>query len=143
MTDGETHPHAEGYGYFWDVIEEASLAMGFASVKARASLPMWLLWTLAAVCELVQWCLGITLKLNYFNVKMLTMHRWFNISAAERDLELEVARQVVRVARLEVGRRRQEVARLRRRRLGDRLTAIPGREALDVGNHSTAVLCGE
>lgn len=86
VTDGETHPHAEGYGYFWDVIEEASLAMGFASVKARASLPMWLLWSLAAVCELVQWCLGITLKLNYFNVKMLTMHRWFNISAAERDL---------------------------------------------------------
>ena len=30
--------------------------------------------------------LGITLKLSHFNVKMLTMHRWFNITAAETDL---------------------------------------------------------
>ena len=30
--------------------------------------------------------LSLVLKLNVFNVKMLTMHRWFNISAAERDL---------------------------------------------------------
>jgi hypothetical protein len=26
--------------------------------------------------------LGITLKLSHFNVKMLTMHRWFHIGAA-------------------------------------------------------------
>ena len=50
---------------------------------------MWLLWSLAAVCELIQWCVGITLKLNYFNVKMLTMHRWFNIDAAEKDLNYQ------------------------------------------------------
>ena len=30
--------------------------------------------------------LGVTLKLNLFNVRMLTMHRWFNIDAAAKDL---------------------------------------------------------
>ena len=30
---------------------------------------------------------GTTLKLSHFNVKMLTMHRWFSISAAEKDLD--------------------------------------------------------
>ena len=86
VTDGATHPHAEGYLYFWDVLEQAALAMGFASVKARTKLPMWLLLILATICEVIGYLLGVTLKLSHFNVKMLTMHRWFNISAAEKDL---------------------------------------------------------
>jgi len=28
-----------------------------------------------------------SIKLNPFSVKMLTMHRWFDISAAEQDLK--------------------------------------------------------
>jgi len=60
--------------------------MGFASVKAKMHLPMWLLWFLAMICEAIGYVMGITLKLNKFNVKVLTMHRWFVISAAERDL---------------------------------------------------------
>ena len=38
------------------------------------------------MCEVAGYLLGITLKLNLFNVRVLTMHRWFNISAAEKDL---------------------------------------------------------
>ena len=38
VTDGATHPHKEGYLYFWDVIDEAALAMGFSSVKVINSL---------------------------------------------------------------------------------------------------------
>jgi nucleoside-diphosphate-sugar epimerase len=30
---------------------------------------------------------GSSIKLNPFSVKMLTMHRWFDISAAEKDLK--------------------------------------------------------
>jgi len=86
VTDGETHPHPEGYLYFWDVIEEAALAMGFASLKSRLALPMWLLWTVAYISEFISLLTGFVLKLNVFNVKMLTMHRWFTITAAERDL---------------------------------------------------------
>ena len=36
--------------------------------------------------DAVGYVLGITFKLSYFNVKILTMHRWFNIRAAEQDL---------------------------------------------------------
>merc|ERR1719453_612472 len=60
--------------------------MGFASLKSKLHLPMWLLWAVAYVCEAIGYVLGITLKLNLFNVKVLTMHRWFNIDAAEKDL---------------------------------------------------------
>ena len=40
----------------------------------------------AFICEIIGALLGKTLKLNLFNVKVLTMHRWFDISAAEADL---------------------------------------------------------
>lgn len=86
VTDGDTHPVKEGYLNFWDVMDEATVAMGFASLKSKTHLPMWLLWALAYICEVIQWCLGITMKLNIFNVRMLTMHRWFSIAAAEKDL---------------------------------------------------------
>jgi hypothetical protein len=33
--------------------------------------------------------LGTTLKLNLFNVRVLVMHRWFDIANAERDLKFE------------------------------------------------------
>lgn len=87
VTDGASHPFPEGYLNFWDTIDEAARAMGFASLKAKWYLPMWLLWTLAYMCEAVGYLLGVTLKLNLFNVRVLTMHRWFDISAAEADLE--------------------------------------------------------
>jgi len=86
VTDGATHPHKEGYLYFWDVMDEAAVAMGFTSLKAKFHLPHALLLVLAYICEVIGWALGITLKLNLFNVKVLTMHRWFDISAAENDL---------------------------------------------------------
>lgn len=50
---------------------------------------MLLLWPLAALCEVIGWALGTVLKLNLFNVKMLTMNRWFRIDKAERELGFE------------------------------------------------------
>jgi hypothetical protein len=50
---------------------------------------MWLLWTLAYVCEVIGWLSGTVLKLNLFNVKVLTMHRWFKIDKAEQELGYE------------------------------------------------------
>ena len=55
-------------------------------------LPHALLLVVAYVCEVIGWALGITLKLNLFNVKVLTMHRWFDISAAESDLGYSTSR---------------------------------------------------
>jgi len=60
--------------------------MGFQSIWAKFKLPYVLMMALAAVCEVVGFLFGIKIKLNRFSVKMLTMHRWFDISAAERDL---------------------------------------------------------
>ncbi len=54
------------------------------------SVQVWLLNPLAYGAEVVGKCFGTTFKLNLFNVRVLTMHRWFNISAAERDLHYKV-----------------------------------------------------
>jgi nucleoside-diphosphate-sugar epimerase len=86
VTDGDTHPHAEGYANFYDCIHEAALAMGFDDFKQKAALPLWLLWPAAYVSLFITWLTGIRLKLTPFTVLMLTMHRWFSISNAERDL---------------------------------------------------------
>jgi hypothetical protein len=61
--------------------------MGFPSVWAKFKLPYLLMMAIATVCEAVGWVLGIKIKLNRFSVKMLTMHRWFDVSAAEKDLK--------------------------------------------------------
>jgi len=86
VTDAETHPYKEGYSYFWEVMEEAASFMGFASITARTRLPLWLLLPIAFISEFIGWLLGVSVKLTFFNVKMLTMHRWFDTSAAARDL---------------------------------------------------------
>ena len=83
------HVPSHRYLEFWPVLDEAIVAMGFGSIWAKAHLPMWLLWGLAYVCEAISWVLGITLKLNLFNVRVLTMHRWFDVSAAAKDLQYE------------------------------------------------------
>lgn len=87
VTDGDTHPFAAGYAHLWDVVDEAVVAMGFASVWSKYKLPTWLLYPLAYACNVVGWALGTKLKLNPFNVRVMTMHRWFKIDAAVRDLQ--------------------------------------------------------
>jgi hypothetical protein len=56
-----------------------------------AGVQVWLLNPLALGAEAVGKCFGTTFKLNRFNVRVLTMHRWFDISAAERDLQYKVS----------------------------------------------------
>jgi nucleoside-diphosphate-sugar epimerase len=86
VTDGATHPDPRGCTNFWETIDGAALAMGFASITAKAHLPLWLLWPLAYIAELLGWLTGRTMKLNCFNVWVLTVNRWFRIDAAAKDL---------------------------------------------------------
>lgn len=86
VTDGDTHPHPEGYLVFWRTIDEAVTSMGFTSIWTKMRLPVALLWVVAYVCELIGWLFGMRMKLNRFAVRLLTMHRWFRIDAATRDL---------------------------------------------------------
>ena len=89
VTDGATHPSKEGFTYFWKSVDEAVVGMGFTSLWSKFKLPTWFLYPVAYICEIISWLLGRKLKLMTFNVRMLTMHRWFNISAAERDLHYQ------------------------------------------------------
>ena len=86
VTDGDSHPDPRGCLNFWPAIDEAVVAMGFASIRAKWHLPLWLLWPLAYLCELLGRLAGRTMKLNVFNVYVLTINRWFIIDAAVKDL---------------------------------------------------------
>jgi nucleoside-diphosphate-sugar epimerase len=83
ITDGEPV-------YFWKFINQAVLAMGFADIEDKYHLPTWLLYSLAYLCNVVGWLLGgKKFKLNPFNVRMLTIHRYFSIENAQRDLHYQ------------------------------------------------------
>ena len=86
VTDGTTHPNGEQYLIFWKILDEAIIAMNFTSLWSQIKLPKWLLFGLAGICEALGKIFRTTFKLNYFNVLVLTMHRWFDIAAAEKDL---------------------------------------------------------
>lgn len=86
VTDGKTHPNGEQYLLFWKELDKAITAMGFTSLWSKAHLPKGLLMFVATICEFIGMLLGVTMKLNKFNVIVLTMHRWFDIAAAEKDL---------------------------------------------------------
>jgi len=88
VTDGITHPNGVQYLIFWRILDEAIVAMGFKSLWKKMKLPKWFLFGLAAMSEFMMKYIFTTtvFKLNYFNVLVLTMHRWFDIAAAEKDL---------------------------------------------------------
>nr|CCD11814.1 unnamed protein product [Trypanosoma congolense IL3000] len=86
VTDGHTHPEPDAYCIFWDELDKAVKAMGFTSIHNKVRLNFWFLYIAALSAELLGWVLGCSFKLNVFNVFVLTMHRWFRITAAERDL---------------------------------------------------------
>eukprot|EP00611_Tribonema_gayanum_P031056 TRINITY_DN8833_c0_g1_i1.p1 TRINITY_DN8833_c0_g1~~TRINITY_DN8833_c0_g1_i1.p1 ORF type:complete len:366 (-),score=106.07 TRINITY_DN8833_c0_g1_i1:422-1489(-) len=79
VTDG-------GYQIFWKVLDRAVVAMGFTSIWTKTKLPYLLLMVLAYICNVIGFLLRTKMRLNPFNVKMLTIHRWFNIDAATKDL---------------------------------------------------------
>uniref|UniRef100_A0A7S0YTQ1 3-beta hydroxysteroid dehydrogenase/isomerase domain-containing protein n=1 Tax=Hemiselmis tepida TaxID=464990 RepID=A0A7S0YTQ1_9CRYP len=90
VTDGEPQS-------FWKTLDDASTHMGYQSLYSRAALPAWLLFSIGYVVEWMAAALaGVglaerhkvlnALKLNSFTVRMLVIHRYFDISAARRDL---------------------------------------------------------
>jgi nucleoside-diphosphate-sugar epimerase len=88
-TDGATHPEPGAYCIFWREVDKAVTGMGFTSLYDKFKLPFWFIYSLALVANGVGWLLGTTFKLNVFNVFVLTMHRWFKISAIEKDLDYQ------------------------------------------------------
>jgi hypothetical protein len=87
VTNGTTHPDGDQYLLFWEILNEAVVAMGFQSLYMKMKLPKYLLLAATRMCEILGKILGITMKLNGFNVIVLTMHPWFDIAAAQQDLQ--------------------------------------------------------
>ena len=83
--------------YFWKVLDQAVMGMGFTSLFSKAKIPTWLIMSLAylvlfigtifsAVSGVPQHIVNYHMKLNPFTAKMLTINRYFDISNAKRDL---------------------------------------------------------
>ncbi|KAF8277861.1 NAD(p)-dependent steroid dehydrogenase-like protein [Trypanosoma cruzi] len=89
VTDGRTHPEPDAYCIFWKELNKAVVAMGFSSIEEKMHYSFWFLYIVAIFAEALGWLLGRVFKLNVFIVFVLTMHRWFRITAAEKDLEYQ------------------------------------------------------
>jgi len=74
---------------FWPILNEAIVAMGFTDLFTKYHLPTGFLMVIAYIANIIGFLLKKKLKLNPFNVKMLTIHRYFSIENAKRDLEYE------------------------------------------------------
>ena len=85
---------------FWKVLDEAVIAMGFVSLWKKFHLPTWFMMGIAYIVLFLGNLYGklsgtpphivnYHLKLNPFAVKMLVINRYFDISAAKRDLKYE------------------------------------------------------
>ena len=82
VTDGEPQK-------FWDMLNIAVKEMGFVDLTTKFHLPVWLLYAVAYVANVVGALTGKKFKLNPFNVRMLTIHRYFSVERAQRDLGYE------------------------------------------------------
>jgi nucleoside-diphosphate-sugar epimerase len=86
----------DDYTYFWKVLDEAIITMGFTSLWKKMKIPTWLIMLLAYVCVIVGSIYSFLTgtpktRISYmrvapFSIKMLTINRYFNISNAKRDL---------------------------------------------------------
>ena len=75
--------------FFWKFINEVIVAMGFQDLYTKFHLPLWLLYGIAYICSFISSITGKKFKLSPFSVCMLTIHRWFSIDNAIRDLKYE------------------------------------------------------
>lgn len=77
----------DGPQYFWKIINQAIVAMGFVDIETKIHLPVWLLFAVAYFCNFLTLLTGKQFKLKPFTVNMLIIHRYFNIDNAKRDLQ--------------------------------------------------------
>lgn len=82
---------------FWEVLDQAVVAMGFVSLWSKFKLPTWFMMIIAYMVLLIgnifafitgtpSHVVNYYLKLNPFAVTMLVIDRNFDISAAMKDL---------------------------------------------------------
>jgi nucleoside-diphosphate-sugar epimerase len=70
----------------WRALDKAGTELGFGSLFDKFKVPYLLLLSIAMLLNVISKITGYRFRLTPFTVKMLTIHRWFDISNAERDL---------------------------------------------------------
>lgn len=73
--------------YLWKVLDHAFVVLGYKSLYNKLALPGWFITPIAYLVQFVGSLIGRKFKLNPFAVRMLMIHRWFDITAAEKDLK--------------------------------------------------------
>lgn len=71
----------------WNTINEAVVHMGFTDLNKKLHLPLWFLYLIATFANALGLILKKKFKLNYFTLRMVSMHRYFNITRAKKDLK--------------------------------------------------------
>ena len=71
----------------WDVFDRIVVRQGQKSVYQKFKVPLFVCYAVAYLGSFVSYFTGWRFKLTPFNVTMLTIDRWFDISDAERDLK--------------------------------------------------------
>jgi nucleoside-diphosphate-sugar epimerase len=71
----------------WNTISDAAVYMGFEDLHCKVHLPIWFLYLIATFANILGLILNKKFKLNYFSLRMMTMHRYFDISAAKTYLK--------------------------------------------------------
>lgn len=72
MTRPNVRVHCLAEQYFWRVIDNAGMAMGFRSLFSKAKLPALLMVAVGYVCAAIGWVLGRKLRVNPFTVSETT-----------------------------------------------------------------------
>lgn len=75
--------------YIWKILNNAIVAMGFTDLTTKWHLPVYFLYVVAYVGSILTKLSGKHFKLTPFNVKMMTMNRYFDITNGRRDLKYE------------------------------------------------------
>jgi len=70
----------------WRLLDDAGMEMGYPSLFNKFKLPFTMMIVIAYILRFAASVTGLKFRLTPFTVKMLTIHRWFDISAAETDL---------------------------------------------------------
>lgn len=82
VTDGGKHN-------FWHVLDQVFVSNGDTSIFDKFHLPYTFMMGLAHALKLVSRLTGVRFRITPFTVKMLVIHRWFDIGNARRDLDYE------------------------------------------------------
>lgn len=73
----------------WGILDQAVVDLGGNSLLAKYKVPLWIIYPVAYIVQMMGWLTGMRFRLTPFSVCMLTIDRYFDISTTKRDLKYE------------------------------------------------------